>query len=97
MYRFIGHSATTEDVCFRPTSGDEFCSVGDDQLLIFWDERKGKKPVNTVPKWLDVDLHCVGEQMRSCVCVYMCVCVCIIKIRTPMYVFVYHLYTYIYI
>lgn len=90
---FEGHSATVEDVCFRPSSSHEFCSVGDDQvpinqiscpasrssglnggsfltlnrvqLLLFWDERRGKSPVQAVPKFCDVDLHCVGEVSPS--------------------------------
>eukprot|EP00281_Chroomonas_sp_CCMP1168_P031913 CAMPEP_0206242778 /NCGR_PEP_ID=MMETSP0047_2-20121206/17240_1 /ASSEMBLY_ACC=CAM_ASM_000192 /TAXON_ID=195065 /ORGANISM="Chroomonas mesostigmatica_cf, Strain CCMP1168" /LENGTH=430 /DNA_ID=CAMNT_0053667823 /DNA_START=25 /DNA_END=1317 /DNA_ORIENTATION=+ len=57
--KFEGHSDTIEDVCFRPSSADEFCSVGDDQLLLFWDHRSGTSPVLSVPKWCDVDLHCV--------------------------------------
>lgn len=57
--RFEGHTATVEDVCFKPDSHTEVCSVGDDQLLLFWDERSGTSPVLEVPKWSTVDLHCV--------------------------------------
>mmetsp|Transcript_2585 Transcript_2585/g.7191 ORF Transcript_2585/g.7191 Transcript_2585/m.7191 type:complete len:362 (-) Transcript_2585:425-1510(-) len=59
LRRFEGHSKTVEDVRFNPTSHTEFCSVGDDGLLLFWDERSGGTPVTKVLPWCQVDLHCV--------------------------------------
>ncbi|KAL2622467.1 hypothetical protein R1flu_002672 [Riccia fluitans] len=56
---FIGHSATVEDVQFRPSSSKEFCSVGDDSCLIFWDARTGTSPAIKVEKAHNADLHCV--------------------------------------
>jgi hypothetical protein len=47
--RFQGHTDTIEDVVFRPGNADEFCSVGDDKALIFWDARQeGGKPAAKV-------------------------------------------------
>lgn len=57
--RFEGHTDTVEDVCFKPDSHTEVCSVGDDQRLLFWDERSGAGPVLEAPQWSTVDLHCV--------------------------------------
>lgn len=59
LKRFEGHSETVEDVCFKPHSASEFCSVGDDQMLLFWDARAKSTPVQEAPKWCTVDLHCV--------------------------------------
>ncbi|GAQ79765.1 nucleosome assembly factor [Klebsormidium nitens] len=58
--RFPGHTDTIEDVVFRPSSGDEFCSVGDDAAIIFWDARQeGGKPAAKVASAHDDDIHCV--------------------------------------
>ncbi|KAL8171644.1 hypothetical protein V2J09_023448 [Rumex salicifolius] len=57
VYR--GHSDTVEDVQFCPTSGQQFCSVGDDSCLILWDARTGTSPVIKVEKAHEADLHCV--------------------------------------
>ncbi|GJY97431.1 WD40 repeat-containing protein MSI4-like protein, partial [Tanacetum coccineum] len=56
---FHGHEDTVEDVQFCPSSGQEFCSVGDDSCLILWDARTGSSPVVKVEKAHDADLHCV--------------------------------------
>jgi histone-binding protein RBBP4 len=56
---FKGHSDTVEDVQFRPSSMQEFCSVGDDSCLVFWDARSGHEPTLKVEKAHDADLHCV--------------------------------------
>ncbi|CAM6120600.1 unnamed protein product [Calypogeia fissa] len=56
---FEGHTATVEDVQFRPSSSQEFCSVGDDSSLILWDARTGTIPAIKVEKAHDADLHCV--------------------------------------
>nr|GEX06580.1 WD-40 repeat-containing protein MSI4-like [Tanacetum cinerariifolium] len=56
---FHGHEDTVEDVQFCPSSGQEFCSVGDDSCLILWDARTGSSPVVKVEKAHDTDLHCV--------------------------------------
>jgi hypothetical protein len=37
----------------------EFCSVGDDSCLVFWDARSGHEPTLKVEKAHDADLHCV--------------------------------------
>ncbi|GFZ11748.1 transducin family protein [Actinidia rufa] len=56
---YQGHGDTVEDVQFCPSSGQEFCSVGDDSCLILWDARTGSSPVLKVEKAHDADLHCV--------------------------------------
>ncbi|KAJ4749870.1 WD-40 repeat-containing protein MSI4 [Rhynchospora pubera] len=56
---FEGHDDTVEDVQFCPSSAQEFCSVGDDSCLIFWDARVGTSPVVKVEKAHNADLHCV--------------------------------------
>ncbi|XP_065866690.1 WD-40 repeat-containing protein MSI4-like [Euphorbia lathyris] len=56
---FRGHKDTVEDVQFCPSSTFEFCSVGDDSCLIFWDARTGPRPVVKVEKAHYADLHCV--------------------------------------
>ncbi|KAJ3694985.1 hypothetical protein LUZ60_000362 [Juncus effusus] len=56
---FKGHDNTVEDVQFCPSSGEEFCSVGDDSCLILWDSRLGNSPVIKVEKAHEADLHCV--------------------------------------
>lgn len=38
---FSGHTAQVEEVCFHPSHADLLCSVGDDQLLMIWDQRLG--------------------------------------------------------
>lgn len=50
MAEFRGHEHTVEDVCFHPHSDSEFCSVGDDKRLLFWDERQGREPVLGMPQ-----------------------------------------------
>ncbi|KAL3691523.1 hypothetical protein R1sor_005174 [Riccia sorocarpa] len=62
---FSGHSATVEDVQFRPSSSKEFCSVGDDSSLIFWDARTGTSPAMKVEKAHDADLHCVDWNLHD--------------------------------
>ena len=57
--QFQGHDATVEDVCFHPHSDNEFCSVGDDKRLLFWDERAGREPTLGMPKRSKCDLHCL--------------------------------------
>ncbi|KAF7814144.1 WD-40 repeat-containing protein MSI4-like [Senna tora] len=42
---FVGHTNTVEDIQFCPHSSNEFCSVGDDHKLLFWDIRVGVRPV----------------------------------------------------
>eukprot|EP00271_Cylindrocystis_brebissonii_P021615 TRINITY_DN7834_c0_g3_i1.p1 TRINITY_DN7834_c0_g3~~TRINITY_DN7834_c0_g3_i1.p1 ORF type:complete len:736 (-),score=166.66 TRINITY_DN7834_c0_g3_i1:74-2281(-) len=42
---YEGHSDTVDDVQFRPSSANEFCSVGDDTCVLMWDARTGYKPV----------------------------------------------------
>ena len=32
------------DIAFKPGSGEELASVGDDSALIFWDTRSGRQP-----------------------------------------------------
>ncbi|GJR34544.1 retrovirus-related pol polyprotein from transposon TNT 1-94 [Tanacetum coccineum] len=49
----------TDNPDFCPSSGQEFCSVGDDSCLILWDARTGSSPVVKVEKAHDADLHCV--------------------------------------
>ncbi|WCJ39532.1 Transducin family protein / WD-40 repeat family protein [Euphorbia peplus] len=56
---FQGHEDTVEDVQFCPSSTSEFCSVGDDSCLIFWDARIGCGPLVKVEKAHNADLHCV--------------------------------------
>ncbi|KAK6941374.1 WD40 repeat [Dillenia turbinata] len=56
---FQGHEDAVEDVCFHPTSGQEFCSVGDDSCLILWDARCAFTPCVKVEKAHDADIHCV--------------------------------------
>ncbi|KAL4359169.1 hypothetical protein HN51_018883 [Arachis hypogaea] len=56
---FHGHTNTVEDVQFCPSSALEFCSVGDDSCLIFWDARVGSVPAAKVNKAHDGDIHCV--------------------------------------
>ncbi|XP_047327740.1 WD-40 repeat-containing protein MSI4-like [Impatiens glandulifera] len=56
---YQGHDDTVEDVQFCPSSGQEFCSVGDDSCLILWDARSGSSPAIKVEKAHDADLHCV--------------------------------------
>lgn len=56
---YQGHADTVEDVQFCPSSGQEFCSVGDDSCLILWDARVGSAPVVKVDKAHNGDLHCV--------------------------------------
>ena len=38
---FSGHTAQVEEVSFHPSHPDLLCSVGDDQLLMIWDQRLG--------------------------------------------------------
>jgi len=47
---FRGHEHTVEDVCFHPHNDYEFCSVGDDKRLLFWDERQGRDPTTCLPQ-----------------------------------------------
>ncbi|KAK9814957.1 hypothetical protein WJX73_003132 [Symbiochloris irregularis] len=55
-----GHTATVEDVGFKPRSSVELVSVGDDHALLVWDTRSGSKAVLRVDKAHgDNDLHCV--------------------------------------
>ncbi|MED6109213.1 WD-40 repeat-containing protein msi4 [Stylosanthes scabra] len=56
---FQGHTDTVEDVQFCTSSALEFCSVGDDSCLIFWDARVGSLPAAKVDKVHDGDIHCV--------------------------------------
>ncbi|KAJ4771758.1 WD-40 repeat-containing protein MSI4 [Rhynchospora pubera] len=56
---FKGHAAPVEDVQFCPSSAVEFCSVGDDSCLIFWDLRSGNTPSVKVERAQQADLHCV--------------------------------------
>ncbi|KAK6148719.1 hypothetical protein DH2020_016244 [Rehmannia glutinosa] len=56
---FRGHRDTVEDVQFKPSSAQEFCSVGDDACLILWDARTGSSPVVKVEKAHKADVHCV--------------------------------------
>jgi histone-binding protein RBBP4 len=56
---FKGHTDTVEDVQFRPSSMNEFCSVGDDSCLFLWDARSGHEPIIKVEKAHNSDLHCV--------------------------------------
>eukprot|EP00252_Welwitschia_mirabilis_P025965 TRINITY_DN830_c0_g2_i1.p1 TRINITY_DN830_c0_g2~~TRINITY_DN830_c0_g2_i1.p1 ORF type:complete len:452 (+),score=103.36 TRINITY_DN830_c0_g2_i1:239-1594(+) len=56
---YKGHKETVEDVQFRPSNAQEFCSVGDDSCLILWDARRGISPVMKVEKAHNADLHCV--------------------------------------
>ncbi|KAG0566457.1 hypothetical protein M758_7G060800 [Ceratodon purpureus] len=56
---FKGHTNTVEDVQFRPSSMNEFCSVGDDSSLLLWDARAGYVPTSKVEKAHNADLHCV--------------------------------------
>ena len=56
LYR--GHEDTVDDVQFRPSSADEFCSVGDDSALLFWDARSGTSPVTRVAQAHEGDVHC---------------------------------------
>ncbi|XP_047320454.1 WD-40 repeat-containing protein MSI4-like [Impatiens glandulifera] len=56
---YLGHQDTVEDVQFCPSSGQEFCSVGDDSCLILWDVRTGSNPTIKVEKAHDADIHCV--------------------------------------
>ncbi|CAH9056049.1 unnamed protein product [Cuscuta epithymum] len=56
---FQGHDDTVEDVQFCPSSAQEFCSVGDDSCIIFWDSRQGSAPIMKVKKAHNADLHCV--------------------------------------
>ncbi|CAL1357585.1 unnamed protein product [Linum trigynum] len=56
---YQGHDDTVEDVAFSPSSAQEFCSVGDDSCLIFWDARVGTTPVIKVEKAQNADLHSV--------------------------------------
>jgi histone-binding protein RBBP4 len=51
---FKGHSDTVEDVQFRPSSMQEFCSVGDDSCLVFWDARSGHEPTLKVTQLLSL-------------------------------------------
>ncbi|KAG6543059.1 hypothetical protein Mapa_015555 [Marchantia paleacea] len=62
---FVGHTATVEDVQFRPSSSQEFCSVGDDSSLILWDARAGTTPANRVERAHDTDLHCVDWNFHN--------------------------------
>ena len=39
-----GHRATVEDVVWKPSSGAELASVGDDRGLLLWDTRAGTGP-----------------------------------------------------
>lgn len=55
-----GHTATVEDVGFKPRSSVELVSVGDDHALLVWDTRGGNKAVLRMDKAHgDNDLHCV--------------------------------------
>ncbi|KAG9143290.1 hypothetical protein Leryth_010215 [Lithospermum erythrorhizon] len=56
---FKGHEDTVEDVQFCPSSGNEFCSVGDDSCLILWDARTSSTPELKVDKAHNADIHCV--------------------------------------
>ncbi|XP_047327321.1 WD-40 repeat-containing protein MSI4-like [Impatiens glandulifera] len=56
---YLGHQDTVEDVQFCPSSVQEFCSVGDDSCLIFWDVRTCSNPTIKVDKAHDGDIHCV--------------------------------------
>ncbi|XP_024542492.1 WD-40 repeat-containing protein MSI4 [Selaginella moellendorffii] len=56
---FKGHSKTVEDVQFRPSSANEFCSVGDDRCIIFWDKRQGNSPAQKITDAHDDDIHCL--------------------------------------
>lgn len=42
--RAQGHTATIEDVVWKPDSASELASVGDDRGLLLWDTRAGTKP-----------------------------------------------------
>uniref|UniRef100_A0A7S4L2N7 Histone-binding protein RBBP4-like N-terminal domain-containing protein n=1 Tax=Guillardia theta TaxID=55529 RepID=A0A7S4L2N7_GUITH len=59
LSKFEGHQATVEDVCFNPSSSSEFCSVGDDQKLLFWDARASNSKISEALQRECVDLHCV--------------------------------------
>ncbi|KAG1673556.1 hypothetical protein FOA52_003856 [Chlamydomonas sp. UWO 241] len=54
-----GHTATVEDVVFKPSSFEQLASVGDDQMLMLWDTRTGSAPVQTVK-----DAHGKGHDIQ---------------------------------
>ncbi len=55
-----GHSATIEDVVWRPGSTEELASVGDDYKLLLWDTRAQPGPAAAVEQ-----AH--GQQDVQCV------------------------------
>ena len=57
---FVGHEKTVEDVRFHPASDNICCSVGDDQLLAFWDARVSSSPIATVRDLHTDDINCVA-------------------------------------
>ncbi|XP_020250955.1 WD-40 repeat-containing protein MSI4-like isoform X2 [Asparagus officinalis] len=56
---FRGHNGAVEDVQFCPFSEQEFCSVGDDSCLKFWDARTGDRPTTSVEKACHGHMYCV--------------------------------------
>lgn len=64
--RFCGHTATVESVACHPSQMHECCSVGDDRLLLFWDQRKqGSSPALRVQGLHDNDINCVSWNAHS--------------------------------
>ena len=62
---FSGHENTVNDVQFHPSSEHNFCSVGDDSALLFWDARSGTDPVNRVARAHEGDVHCCDWNKES--------------------------------
>ena len=59
--RFKGHKATVEAVAWHPAKVGECCSVGDDGLLLFWDQRQpGERPALKVEGLHHNDINCVS-------------------------------------
>jgi len=54
-----GHESSVEDVKFNPKDENVLCSVGDDRMLIFWDQRSPNAPTSVVREVHSDDVHCV--------------------------------------
>ena len=56
-----GHTATIEDVVWRPGSRDELASVGDDYMLLLWDSRlsSGRPCAAVAEAHGQTDVQCV--------------------------------------
>ncbi|KAG1670180.1 hypothetical protein FOA52_000892 [Chlamydomonas sp. UWO 241] len=65
--RLSGHTCTVEDVVFCPGSTTQLVSVGDDQMVAFWDTRASDAPTSTISDahGRNQDIQCVDWEATS--------------------------------